>query len=113
MKNTPLPQDAAEETEGGLPAVHGSPSSTPRTDALMVPKLDTRVDAIMAFQTVTEHAKTLERELSAAHKALMVCDGAMMGKVNPKSVAFKMVNAILRPENARAMPPEAIEKPLT
>lgn len=27
MKNTPLPQDAAEETEGGLPAVHGSPSS--------------------------------------------------------------------------------------
>ena len=31
----------------------------------MVPRLDTRVDAIMAFQTVVEHAKTLERELNA------------------------------------------------
>jgi len=29
----------------------------------------------------------------------MVCDGAMIGKVKPSSVAFKMVNAILRPEN--------------
>ena len=45
-----------------------SPSSTPRTDALMVPTLDTRVDAIMAFQTVTEHAKTLERELADARR---------------------------------------------
>lgn len=49
-----------------------------------------------------EVAEKLERELAAAHKVLMVCDGAMMGKVNPKSVAFKMVNAILRPENDNA-----------
>jgi hypothetical protein len=44
-------------------------------------------------------AEKLERELAAAHKALMVCDGAMMGKVKPSSVAFKMINAIIRPEN--------------
>lgn len=32
MKNTPLPQDAAEETEGGLPAVPCSPFLVPPFD---------------------------------------------------------------------------------
>lgn len=102
--------DTPQEAAGaGSSLSSGSPSSTPRTDALMVPRLDTRTDAIMAFQTVTEHARTLERELAAAHKALMVCDGAMIGKVNPKSVAFKMVNAILRPENVKTQERAALD----
>lgn len=52
----------------------------------------------------------LERQYSEACKALMVCDGAMMGKVKPSSVAFKMVNAILRPENAEVCQPEGAKK---
>jgi hypothetical protein len=54
-------------------------------------------------------ARKLEHELFAAHKALMVCDGAMMGKVNPSSVAFKMVNAILRPMNDTADLPATVD----
>ena len=48
----------------------------------------------------------LKGELAAARKALMVCDGAMMGKVKPSSVAFKMINAILRPENSDLTQPD-------
>lgn len=46
----------------------------------------------------------LESKLAAAHKALTVCDGAMMGKVKPSSVAFKMIRAIMYPDNAKTLP---------
>lgn len=52
---------------------------------------------ISAFDQMADHARGLEREITAAHKALMTCDGAMMGKVKPSSPAFKAVNRILRP----------------
>ena len=55
-------QPPAEEVpKAGSSALHCSPSSTPRTDALEVPILDTRDSAIMAFQSVLEHAKKMER----------------------------------------------------
>lgn len=47
------------------------PSDTPRTDALLVTFIETRTDAIMAFQTVTQLAKDLERELNEANKDYM------------------------------------------
>lgn len=47
----------------------------------------------------------LKEELAAARKALMVCDGAMMGKVKPSSVAFKLIREILYPENADSHSP--------
>jgi hypothetical protein len=54
--------------------------------------------------------RNLRAKLAEAHKALMVCDGAMMGKVKPSSVAFKMVGAILRPENEKSPCAGATEK---
>lgn len=62
METDTAHQEPAKETaEEPLPPTTGSPSSTPRTDALEVPILDTRANAIMAFQTVVEHAKKMER----------------------------------------------------
>ena len=57
----------------------------------------------MAETAMTARVAELETQLAAARKALTVCDGAMIGKVKPSSVAFKMIRAIMYPENANAM----------
>ena len=57
----------------------------------------------MAETAMTARVAELETQLAAARKALTVCDVAMMGKVNPKSVAFKMIRAIMYPENERCL----------
>lgn len=47
-------------------------------------------------------AKLLQAEskLQDAIKALTICDGSMIGKVKPSSVAFKLTRSILYPDNA-------------
>jgi hypothetical protein len=55
----------------------------------------------------------LKAELAAARKALMACDGAMIGKVKPSSVAFKLTRAILYPENVAPLAPADSQPPTT
>ena len=66
------PKNIVEETEAVSPetlplgGASCSPSSdTPETDALLVPRPDTRANAIMAVQEVRKHACKLERQRNA------------------------------------------------
>jgi hypothetical protein len=106
-----IPETIEETTAGGLPCTPCSPSFDPKVDneCTLQRHKDGRLEILSAppificaresIEDLIARHNQLLTDLAAAHKALMVCDGAMMGKVKPSSVAFKMVNAILRPEN--------------
>ena len=106
----PKPQTNSTAIAGSSP-VPCSPSFDPKVDneCTLQRHKDGRLEILSAppvfvcargsIEDLIARHNQLITDLAAAHKALMVCDGAMMGKVKPSSVAFKMVNAILRPEN--------------
>lgn len=63
------------------------------------------------WHAAEERANVAEARLAKAHKALTVCDGAMMGKVKPSSVAFKLIREIMYPESTWKVDEPADGKP--
>jgi hypothetical protein len=107
-----IPETTDTPLMADCPSAPCSPSFDPKVDneCTLQRHKDGRLEILSAppifvcaresIEALIARHNQLITDLAAAHKALMVCDGAMMGKVKPSSVAFKMVNAILRPENA-------------
>jgi hypothetical protein len=73
------------------------------------------IDAYNRFTSASESQAAriadLEAQLSKCHKALTVCDGAMMGKVKPSSAAFKLIREIMYPESTWIVDESADGKP--
>lgn len=95
-----------QSSSEALPPTTGSPSSDGEFIAAakkwceeIINLSDGEVVCKLADMLAENHG--LKTQLAAAHKALMVCDGAMMGKVKPSSVAFRLIREILYPENAK------------